>query len=135
MKRDWTEAYFSLMGFVLGLLLGSFLSGCATSPEVKLEDCDTFISRRVEQHVAAGAAISQSGTIVTQEGIILYVQLVQVEQKKVILEALVDTELAERAALEEGLKKVGTCDRGGRTWVGFSGVVGVLKGLEADKGI
>lgn len=136
-KGYWTGFIVALLSVVVGFGTSVLLSGCATINDAptKLEDCDEFIVRRVEGHARLRTLPIGSGTAVTKDGIILWIQLFNAHSRKIHLEVLVDTDRAEKAAAAEGLKRVGVCDRGGRTWYALSGVAGDVTSKETAKGI
>jgi hypothetical protein len=116
--------------FVLFILL---LNSCATTaPSAAVQTCDEYVERRVASHAKQGTTVVNSGSEVTTEGIILWMQFASRTSEEIYFDVLVDTELAGAALAKEGLKLVDTCDRGGHTWQIYTSVVKMIKGREAQ---
>lgn len=122
---------------ILALLIGvitALITSCATTNDAPpaLEQCDAFMSRRIAGLAKLRTVPVESGTAITVEGVILWVQLVNLGEKRIYAEVLVDTDDAAKAVTKEGLKPSGSCQRGGKAWQAFSGSIGQLKGRDAS---
>lgn len=113
--------------WLMGLLFLAALTGCSTTGTPALEHCDAYLQRTVKAHVDGGGLVAAGGGEITPDGIVLTIQIVNTSTGKMHTEVVTDTERMGARIVRAGLIAGGVCERGGKSWLIFSGVQSLPK--------
>lgn len=109
------------IGIMFGIAFLRLVAGCQTPQQ--LENCDAYMARVAGAHIAAGGQVAAASAEVTPDGVVLFLQVVNVQAGRVNTEVLVDTDALAAKVKADKLTPAGQCSRGGKTWQAFTGVV------------